>query len=295
MALETLDRIVLGHNSFFGVNHLSADHGAARAAMFEEAGPILDMIRFSMDRGVRGMMMSTHPRAAMVAEAVRKEPQILDGLNIYPLLPYIAKYVRQSNEKGIVNVILDQIKGAGIGQKLGLFARGGMAVLRKDVFQILKTMIQMELMPFRGLRIRAVFLHDILVDLALALDLRSIFEFYVEEIRKNYDAEPAFATKNLPLMTRKLKEYGIERPLILSHFNKIGFGMNPSREAAERCLAEQNLQIMGMGTLASGYLRPEEAYEYLYSLPKMDSVVVGVSTPQHAEQTYAAIERCTAG
>ncbi|MCG8406841.1 MAG: hypothetical protein MI923_16715 [Phycisphaerales bacterium] len=289
MALENIDNIVLGHNSFFGVNHLSQEQGERTAAKFEQAGPILDMIRFSMERGVRGMMMSTHPRAAMVAEAVRADGRMLDQLNLYPLLPYIAKYVRQSNEKGVVNVIMDQVKGAGIGQTLGLFARGGMAMLRKDVFQILKTLIQMELMPFRGLRMRAVFLHDVLSDLALSLDMRSIFEFYVEEIRDKYEAEPAFATKNLPLMVRRLKDYGIERPLILSHFNQVGFNMNPSQEACERCLVEEDLQIMAMGTLASGYLKPDEAYKYLFGLAKMDSVVVGVSNPSHAEQTFAAI------
>ncbi len=291
MALESLDPIVLGHNAFFGVNHLSQEKGEARAAQFDRAEPILEMIRFAMDRGVRGMMMSTHPRAGVVADAIRGEATLLDSLNVYPLLPYISKYVRQSNEKGVVNVVLDQVRGAGIGQKLGLFARGGLAMLRKDVNQVLRTLIEMELMPFRGLRIRAVFLHDVLADLALALDLRSIFEFYVGVIRERYDAEPAFATKNLPLMVRRLKEYGIERPLVLSHFNKAGFGMNPSREACERCLAENDVQIMAMGTLASGYLKPKEAYDYLFRLPKMDSVVVGISTPEHAEETISEIGR----
>jgi hypothetical protein len=67
--------------------------------------------------------------------------------------------------------------------------------------------------------------------------------------------------------------------------------MNPSREAAERCLAESDVQVMAMGTLASGYLRPDPAYEYLYSLPRMDSVVVGVSSPAHAAETFGAIRR----
>jgi hypothetical protein len=291
MALANIDPILLGHNSFFGVNHLSSEAGAAREAQFEDTGRILEIINVAMDNGVRAMMMSTHPRAALIADTVRKNSALIDRLNFYPLLPYIAKYVRQSNEKGLVNVVLDQIKGAGIGQTIGLFARGGMAVLRKDVSQILKTLIHMELMPLRGLRMRAVFLHDVLTDLAMALDMRSIFELYVEEIPKKFEAEPAFATKNLPMLLQKLKAWGIQKPLILTHFNKSGFQMNPSREACERCLTEFDFQIMAMGTLASGHLKPDPAYEYLFKQPRMDSLVVGVSTADHAKETFDAVRR----
>ena len=44
-----------------------------------------------------------------------------------------------------------------------------------------------------------------------------------------------------------------------------------------------------MSTLAAGYLKPEEAYEYLFSLPNIKSVVVGVSTREHAEETFGII------
>ncbi len=44
-----------------------------------------------------------------------------------------------------------------------------------------------------------------------------------------------------------------------------------------------------MSSLASGYLKPKEAYEYLYSLPKIDSVVVGVSNKNHATETFGEI------
>ena len=291
MALADLDPVVLGHNPFFGIDHLSQAKAAERDAKFEAVDAILDMMHFTLDKGVRGMMMSTHPRANVVAEAVRKDAVLLDTLNVYPLLPYIAKYVRQANEKGLVNVVLDQVKGAGVGQMLSMLTTGGLAVLRKETFGIIRTLIQMELMPFRDLRLKAVFLHDALTDLGLALDLRGIFEFYMEEIPKRYEAEPAFATKNLPMLAEKFRAWGFEKPLVLTHFNKVGFNMSPSREACERCLAESDVQVMAMGTLASGYLKPDEAYEYLYGLPRMDSAVVGVSTKAHAESTFAAIER----
>jgi len=291
MPSPDIDPIVLGHNPFFGVDHLSRERGAQRGQQFEQTSAILDMIRFAGDSDVNAMMMSTHPRASVVAEAIRNEPDLRGSLSLYILLPNISKYIRQSNEKGIINVVLDQLKGAGLGQKFALLARGGISVLRKDVNEILRTLIRLELMPFRGLKLRAVFLHDVLTDLALALDLKSVLELYVREVSGRHNAAPGFATKNLPMLVEKFKRFGFEGPLVLTHFNKVGFWMNPSREACERCLAENDLTVMAMGTLASGYLRPDEAYDYLYRLGGIDSVVVGVSSPGHAEETFSAIRR----
>ena len=84
-------------------------------------------------------------------------------------------------------------------------------------------------------------------------------------------------------------EWGIEKPLIMASFNKAGFQMNPSREECERCLREHDVDVLAMSTLAAGYLKPKEAYEYLFSLPNIESVVVGVSTKEHAEETFGII------
>ena len=291
MTHQPIEPIVLGHNSFFGVDHLSKDRGAARAAQFEQTSAILDMVRCAVDQNVGGMMMSTHPRANLVAEAVRGEPDLRDKLTFYPLLPYIAKYVRQANEKGVVNVVLDQLKGVGLGQKLAIFARGGLGVVRKDINDMLRTLIAVEMAPLKGLKLGAVFLHDVLTDLALSLEMKTIFELYSDEIEKQFKTRPAFATKNLPLFVRRFQQWGLPTPLVLTHVNKIGFSMNPSREACEECLQDNEVQVMAMSSLASGYLKPDEAYEYLFSLPHVDSVTVGVSTPDHAAETFAAIRK----
>ncbi|MEM7165317.1 MAG: hypothetical protein AAF581_07630 [Planctomycetota bacterium] len=295
------DRIVLGHNPFFGVDHLSRERGAAREAKFEASDAIVEMIRYAQSEGVGGLMMSTHPRANLVADTVRGVPELRDSLRLYPLLPYVNKYVRAANEKGLVNVVFDQLKGSTIGQKLSVLTRGGIGFLRKDSTDMLKTLIRMELAPFRDLQMQAVFLHDVLTDLALAFDLRGIFELYIEEIEKRFDSRPAFATKNLPLLAQRFAEYGFERPAVLAHFNKIGFGMNPDRESCERCLREHDIEVMAMGTLASGYIQPADAYSYLGSLdgvggePGIDSVVVGVSTPEHGRETFGEIRTHMSG
>ncbi len=285
-----LDPIVLGHNPFFGVDHLSRRRGAEREARFERTDAIVDLYRAALDEGVRGAMVSTHPRATALAASLRTDRALRD-VRLYVLLPYLNKYVREANEKGLVRVVLDQVRGVGFGEKLRLLRRGGLALLRRDVHEVLRALIHVELLPFRGLDVRAVLLPDALTDLALALDMRAIFELYLDAIAGHRPGALAgFATKNLPLLTARFRQYGLERPLVLAHLNKDGFGMNPSREAVERCLAAEDLRVMAMGTLASGYLAPDEAYDYVFSLPaKVESVVVGVSTPAHARETFAAI------
>jgi hypothetical protein len=294
MAVESLDRIVLGHNSFFGVNHLSRQHGAEREAMFEDVTAILQIMETAASLEVTAMMMSTHPRATGVANAVRSSRLLKEQWSFYPLLPYITKYVRQANEKGMVNIVLDQLKQAGWTQALGILARGGLGALTKDYRHILSTLIGLELAPFHGLRLKAVFLHDVLTDLALALDIPEVLDLYAAEIKKRFGARAGFATKNLPLLVERFQRYGFQSPLVLAQLNKIGFGMNPSREACERVLASSQLEVMAMGTLASGYLRPKEAYDYVFARPAVQSVVVGVSTPGHAAETFAAVRDAAA-
>ena len=77
----------------------------------------------------------------------------------------------------------------------------------------------------------------------------------------------------------------------MTHFNKTGFHMNPSREGCEEAMRTHNPDVMAMGTLASGFLKPDEAYAYLATVPNIRSIVVGVSSPSHVAETFAAIRK----
>jgi hypothetical protein len=286
-----LRRIVLGHNQFFGVDHLSAARGAQRAAYFSEDGRILDMIHTAIRYGATGMMMSTHERALPIADLLRSDSSLAEEFVVYPLLPYAQKYVVAANEKGMLNVVYDALSGTSFSQKLAMIWKGGKGILAKDINSILSALIRLELKPFAGLKVEAIFLHDVLTDLALALELGDIFEFYLEEIHKVFGAQGAFATKNLPALLERFSAWGLSRPVVMTHFNKAGYHMNPSRKACEDAVSKYDVTIMAMGSLASGYLNPGEAYEYLVKIPKIASVVVGVSSEAHAKETFAAINK----
>jgi len=284
-----IDRIILGHNQFFGVNHLEAQAGNEREAYFSDTARIMDIINFSFDHGVRAMMMSTHERAFVVSEEIQKDHRLHRELGIYLLVPYVAKYIKQANEKGLVNIVKDSLSGTSLQDKVGMFWRGGMGLLTKDFKKILTAMIDFEVAPFANLNLRAIFLHDVMTDLALGWDVPEVFRLYADHVQSKYHAIPAFCTKNLGKLMRLLTRAGLENPLIMASINKLGYQVNPSRAAFEQTLREHRLQLLAMSTLAAGYLKPQEAYEYLFSLPNVASVVVGVSKKNHAQETFATI------
>lgn len=77
----------------------------------------------------------------------------------------------------------------------------------------------------------------------------------------------------------------------MASFNKRGFLMNPSRKACEKALTKNNYKVLAMATLASGSIDPHEAYDYLFSLPKIKNIVIGLSSQKHANETFAIINK----
>lgn len=277
--------LILGHNSFFGVDHLSTQSGIVKDAQFSDIQKIIPLIQLSIKHGAQGMMMSTHERAVPLADLIRKD-LALKHLSIYPLLPYAQKYVTAANEKGMLNVVMDMLSGESTSEKFKLFWNGTKGVINKDVFSILKNMIQVELKIFKGTNMRAVFLHDVFTDLILGLGLRDTALFYCEEIEKNYGCKAAFATKNLPLLLKTFHDWGINDPLVMPHINKSGYWMNPNHEKVEESLRSFPCHVMAMSTLASGYLKPAEAFEYIARLGTVESIVIGASKENHIISSF---------
>lgn len=281
---------MLGHNAFFGVDHLSAARGAERAAQFSDPKRIMATIDEAVAHGAGGMMMSTHERAGPIADLIAANPALAKDFRVYPLLPYAQKYVTRSNEVGMVNVVLEMLQGTSMSSKINLVTSGMKAVVGKDINAVLSAVMQVELKPFAKLNVPAVFLHDAFTDLALAFGMRDVFEFYIAEMKKTYGATGAFATKNLPIFLARFKEWGLPRPVVMTHFNKAGYHMNPDRESCEKAAAEFDVSILAMGSLASGFLKPDEAYSYLGKVENIDGVVVGASSPAHIRETFGAIK-----
>jgi hypothetical protein len=285
-----IDPIILGHNQFIGVDHLSQDRARDRVQKFSNVQNVLDIINFFYDCGGTGMMLSTHPSSRTILEAIRSDNRLSNNLNLYPLIPYAQGYIRKANEVGIIGMLDDSLQQVSTTRKFKILIKGGLSYLKKDYIDTLSTLIDLELAPFTGMKMNGIFLHNVLTDLALSFNSQKIFEYYIDYINDNYGVSPAFGTMNFARLAERFDEWGISDSIIMTSFNKVGFQMNPSREECERCLSDYKVNVLAMSTLAAGYLKPQEAYEYLFSLPNIKSVVVGVSSKEHTKETIGMIK-----
>lgn len=282
---------MLGHNAFFGVDHLSMNRGAARAAHFSDVKNVIATVNRAVVSGAGGLMLSTHPRAAEICRAIQDDSNLVSQLEIFPLLPYAQKYVTRANELGLVRVVTQTLAEASLRDKIGLGSDFFRTFLRRDPLDMVKALMRLELQIFKNLNVSTVFLHDAISDLLLALNMPQIFSLYESTLRKRFGTKYGVATKNLPLLVRRFQEWDLELPVVLTHVNKAGFHVNPSLKDCEETLQDPALTVMAMGTLASGFLTPNEAYPYVNRFSSVKSIVVGVSSAEHIDVTLRAISQ----
>ncbi len=289
--MKQLDKILLGHNPLFGVDHLSQERGNAKQQKFENRSALVEVLRYAHSKGVKAMMMSTHPRSKVILDIVAKDPVLKDDFTIYPLLPYIVKYVRQANEKGMFNVLTDLLSQAGTGKSLSMMLTGMTGLVGGNLYKMIKILIDIEMLPFKGHKIGAVFMHDALVDLALGLGCDEAFDVFREHIEKEYDVPGGLISKNVPLLREHLDNRGWDDYLIMAAFNKTGFYLNPSLEKTIEAVQKPGMNFIPMSTLAAGAIPPEEAFEFIGQYPQIKSVVVGMSKTSHIDQTVDLINK----
>ncbi len=138
----------------------------------------------------------------------------------------------------------------------------------------------------------SILLHEIVTDMALALNLSWLFKSYVG-FMLDFGIKPGFNTRNFAYLVNKFREWKIDfrEILIATPFNKIGFQMNSSRMECEKALANHpEANVIAISILASGYLKPLEAIRYIESLPNLKGVVVGVSKERHARETFKLLK-----
>ena len=284
-----MHNIVLGDNQFFAVNHMSQERSFAQAERFATDAAILEVMRAAYDRDVRSMMLHSHPRAEGLCDELRADPGAWRDFALYPCIPYAFKYVMALNEKGFYPVIMDQIKKAGVGASLAMFLGGGLGLATGDYFKLIRVLVDLEMQLFRDIEVRAVFLHNVVVDLVLALEIEGLLSFFAEHVRERHGVIPGFGSLNLPRLVARLDAEGVTDAVIMTSVNTIGFFMNPSREACEEVLRDERREIMAMSILAAGAIPAADAFAYAGSFPAVKSLLFGASREATLDSSLAII------
>ena len=285
-----LEKIIMGHNPLFGVDHLSQEKGNQKELKFEDTFLLTEVLNYANQLGVKAVMMSSHPRASTIANILKTNSNLSD-MKVYPLLPYIAKYVRQANEKGITNLLTDILSKANFSQKFSIMINGAQSLLGRDIDRTIRLLVDIEFLDFKDLNIGAIFMHDSLVDLALGLGAEVLLETFKDHIESKYNVPAGFITKNINNFRAKVDVRGWKDYLVMASINKTGFFVNPDLNTAINAIEEPGMNFIGMSTLSGGALKPEEAYQFLGKIKNINSVVVGMSQKEHIKETVEAINR----
>lgn len=278
----TMDKVILGDNQFFAVNHLSDERSRAQAIRFKEDKAIIDVLDTAIDCGIDTFMCTTHDRIYNICNYMRENPEKYKNFKFHPCMPYAHKYANAVTELGILGTLKAYIPG----NILAVGSKAGIAYLRKDYPALMELLVDAEMKMFEGLNTPVIFLQNVIVDLLMGLGMDEIFVAYAKHIKKKYNAEPGFITMNMPRMVDLCERLGIENPIICSSINKIGFRMSGSIEEYEEYLkSDKKFRPIAMQCLAAGALKPDEAMEYVTRFPKIESVLFGASSRAHIQQT----------
>ena len=290
--MEQLDKVILGDNQFFGINHRSQEKAEEMLKRFGNIDNIFEVYDNAFECGVKAVMLNSNEKAIAICDRFRANKSKYGDIAWYPSIPYAYKYANMVNELGIFPAINEAIfKGNTAKGVLGMMAKGVTMAVTKDALKLMEMLIDVEYKMFRDLNVKVFFLQNIITDLILGYGIKEIFEHFSEYLRKKYKVTPGFVTLNMPYLKSKFEEWGIEDVVICSSINAAGFNMHPSKEEYDKVIAANDpskYQLMAMNVLASGSISVKESFDYINSL-NIQSVVFGASSKNHIQSTVDAI------
>ena len=287
-----MDRLILGDNQFFGVNHMSEERGMAQLVRFQDNSAILEVLDTAYELGIEAFSFSTHDRVRVLCDHFRSDQRHYNRLRLYPALPYAHKYAHAVAEKGVFGAIKDVLFAENqAASAFAMLARGGAAVLSRDAVEIMKVLVDAELQMFRGLHIEVVFLQNIVTDLLLGLGWRDMFTAFAQHVQERHGARPGFITLNLPRLIDTLEQCELTDAVVCAAINKLGFQMSPDVVTYEQTLGKTKRPVVAMSVLAAGAVPAAEAVEYVAGFPAIRSILFGASSAAHLTQFKQLVER----
>lgn len=199
-----------------------------------------------------------------------------------------------------MNEVLSRLS---LSEKAKALLEGGFSALKLDPVGMLRTCLDAELKGYLNVKphkavLRSVLLCEVLTDLCLGFQESRLLEFFAEHVRDNYRARPGFVTYNLARFVKFFRESGLSLKdvVIMTPFNSVGFQMSPSRASCEASLSSLHEEyVIAMSIMAAGYLRLDEAIDYIKTLPNLSGIAVGVSSKEHAQDTFSRLSAVVTG
>jgi hypothetical protein len=296
MTSQSKKLLLVGDNPFHGISHLSQERARARGDEINQAEYAANLVVTSLRNGASGFMFSVSETTLPILQTISEKTGSICP-KFYAIVPYAYEYVRLATHLGTMGLAKKLAKQVALSGNPRAIMTGLYGIVSMDPVALMKTYLIYEIDRIRssiGKRrsLDSVLLHEVITDMALALDLDWLFKSYVSFIGE-LGIKPGFETRNFAYLVKRFKEWNLDfsEILIATPFNKIGFQMTPSMAECERALAEiPESNVVAMSILAAGYLKLPEAIEYIGSLSNLKGVVVGVSKEKHAIETFSLLK-----
>jgi len=296
MCNERKKMLLVGDNPFHGISHLSQERARVRGDGMAYPEYAANLVMTSLENGANGFMFSVSEMTLSILRIIHETGRAKSP-RLYAIVPYAFEYVRLATQIGPLGLAKNFAKQIAVSGNVRAIAMGLKGVIRMDPMALLKTYLIYEISRIKSsagkqANLGSVLLHEIITDMTLALNLDWFFKSYVDFMLK-LGIKPGFNTRNFVYLVNKFKEWRIDlrETIIATPFNKRGFQMNPSRTKCEKALANiPEPNIIAISILASGYLKPHEAIDYIATLPNIKGVAVGVSKEQHARETFKLLK-----
>jgi len=285
--------LLVGDNPFHGISHLSQEHSRNRNTEIKNVEYASDLVIKSLENGAGGFMFTVSDTTLSILKEMKKKRRD-SQLELYAIVPYASEYVRLATQLGGIMGIAKKIgKEMITSLNFGAIARSIKGISLLDVEDLMKAYLLYEMSKIKSAvgkqtNLVSVILHEIITEMALALDWDWLFKAYIDFVSK-HGIKPGFETRNFAFFVKKFKTWDMDcrKILVTTPFNKIGFQMNPSKLECEKALnMVSDFEIIAMSVLAAGYLKPAEAIKYVKSLPNISGVVLGVSREKHARESF---------
>jgi hypothetical protein len=288
--MATIDPILFGDNQFFGVNHMSEEKARQQLMQFKDTAAIVKVLDQAFDMGIRTFMCTTHDRIGEICDHMRTHRERYKDFVYFPCMPYAHKYANSVSQVGV----METIQRFSTGGVVSTVFRGAVGTLNRDIYALMKLLVDAEMKRFQGLNTPVIFVQNVVTDLLLGLKLYPVFAEFHRYVKERYDAEAGFITMNLPLLLDALAEVGMDNPIVCANINKIGFRMTGGVDAYRDVLQRRKCRAIAMSVLASGAIPASEAIDWVCALPGVKSIVFGASSPGNIRQTQELIQRAWA-
>jgi hypothetical protein len=293
---ERTKLLLVGDNPFHGISHLSQERARVRGDGTAYPEYAANLVMTSLENGANGFTFSVSEMSLSILRILNERDRVND-LRLYPIVPYAFEYVRLATRIGTPGLAKKFARQIAVSGNVKAIALGLTGVMRMDPVALLKTYLYYEISRIKSAAgkqadLCSVLLHEVITDMALALNLDWLFKSYVDFIL-NLGMKPGFNTRNFAYLVNKLREWDVDlrEIIIAAPFNKKGFQMDPSRTDCETALASiPEPNVIAISILAAGYLKPQEAIDYIATLPKIKGVAVGVSKEHHATETFKLLK-----